>query len=89
MLIILLLALLYTIKPIATTNFILSAPSELNLTYLAIEVFSKTIFVFLTMIIIENRANVTSMEGMGLIFSLMSEILYFNACDRFKELKET
>jgi hypothetical protein len=45
------IGILYTIKPIATTSFVLSSPSILS--YLTVEILSKLFFIFVTLIFID------------------------------------
>lgn len=73
-LIMLTLCLLYTLKPITTTNFVLSMNSSGGgvLTYVTVEIIAKIIFVFITMIAVYNKAYVSSMEAIGLILALLS-----------------
>lgn len=81
------LCLCYTLKPLTTTNFILSLNTGGNgvLTYVTVEIIAKVLFVFITMIAITNKAFVSTMEAIGLMLALLSQHLYYHSCDRFKD----
>lgn len=77
------LMLLYTLKPVATTQAVLSMGSSTH--YLAVEIISKVVFVFVTMIAVNNKAFVSSMEAIGLMLALLSQNMYLNYSDKHKE----
>lgn len=68
--IMMILPILYTLKPITTTNFVLSCPSVI--TFVSMELFAKIFFIFITMIFIESNAMIAAMEALGLSFALLS-----------------
>lgn len=80
------LAILYTLKPIATTSFILSVPSALS--YLAVDVLAKLFFVFATLIFVEEKATVSQFEALGLFLAILSQFLIYACSEGFKESRE-
>ncbi|CDW82444.1 UNKNOWN [Stylonychia lemnae] len=77
------ISILYTLKPITTTNFVLSIQSPL--TYVAVELAAKIFFIFTTMILVESNAYISAMEATGLSLSLLSQIMYYHFSDKFKD----
>ena len=69
-LIVIALCILYTLKPITATNFVLSISN--TLTYVAVEITAKIVFIFLTMIAVESKTDVSTMEATGLSLALLS-----------------
>ena len=82
-LIMVIVSILYTIKPITSTNFILSISS--TDTYIITELLSKTIFVLATTIFIENKAKLGSIDAIAFSFSLLSQYLYCYYSNSFKD----
>eukprot|EP00347_Sterkiella_histriomuscorum_P009734 403340088 len=77
------LCVLYTIKPLATTNFVLSINN--TLTYVTVDIIAKILFIFLTMIAADNKAFVSSMEAIGLMLVLLAQHMYYSCSDVFKD----
>lgn len=78
--IILVIAVLYLLKPLLTTRFILSlTPPYNSLSYLSTEVFAKCFYVFLALICIEKETKVPKIQAFGLIIALMSQYVYYMA----------
>lgn len=77
------LSILYTLKPITTTNFVLSIQKPF--TYVAVELAAKIFFIFSTMILIESNAYISAMEATGLSLSLLSQIMYYHFSDKYKD----
>jgi hypothetical protein len=73
LLIMLAIAILYMLKPIATTRFILSlSPSHGSLTYVVTEIFSKILFVFVSLVCIDKKFTVGKLQAFGIIIAMLS-----------------
>jgi hypothetical protein len=69
--IMLVIAVLYLLKPLFTTRFILSlSPHSSSLTYITTELFSKSFYVFISLTCIEKEYRVPKFLAFGLIIAL-------------------
>jgi hypothetical protein len=72
------IALLYLLKPLTTTRFLLSLqPNVRSLTYYATELFSKALFVVISIVAIEKHTKVERLVAFGFVMAMMSQLWYY------------